>query len=382
VSIDSPTNPPVLFSRPYLSAKELDNLSIVLHSGHAHGDGRFTASATEKLLSIIPSPAALLTSSGSHALEMASLLLELGAGDEVILPSFTFSSAANAIALSGARIVFVDIDPTTGNVDPEKVARHITPRTRAISVMHYGGVGVDLDSILSFGLPVIEDNAHGLGATYRGKELGTFGALAIQSFHDTKNIHSGEGGAILMNDDSMVARAEMIREKGTDRSRFLRGQVDKYTWADIGSSYLPSELNAAVLDSQLDEFASIQMLRHRVWDAYARELPPWAEQNGVDLMSVPGDRAHPAHVFYMLMHSHSEQSRVIAHLRSLGIVAVFHYVPLDSSPAGLRYGSAPEPCVVSADFSSRLVRLPLWAGMSDMDIERVIAGVQCYRAKL
>lgn len=375
---------PVVFSRPYRSKKEIANIADVLESGHVHGDGPFTKSASEKLKAISGAQEVLLTTSGTHALEMASLILGLGPGDDVILPSFTFPSAANAIALTGARIVFVDIEPDSGNIDPSLVAKHITPNTRAISVMHYGGVAVDMEPLLAIAsdreIPLIEDNAHGLGGKWRGHSLGTMGTLAIQSFHDTKNVHAGEGGALLINDASLIERAEIIREKGTDRSRFLRGQVDKYTWTDIGSSYLPSELNAAILDSQLDEFTVIQEWRHRVWNAYAEGLADWAEDQSVTLMSIPGDREHTAHVFFLLMPTHELQSRLIAHLKSEGIIAVFHYVPLDTSVAGTKYGITPEPCVISHDFSSRLVRLPLWAGLNEDQIQRVIDSVRSFRA--
>jgi dTDP-4-amino-4,6-dideoxygalactose transaminase len=375
--------PPIVFSRPYHSADELSNLAAVLESGHVHGDGVFTSAATEKLRGITGVPNILLTTSGSHALELASLLLELGPGDEVILPSFTFPSAANAVALTGAQIVFVDVEPLTGNIDPALVRKHITSKTKAVSVVHYGGVAADLEALQQIasehGLAIIEDNAHGLGGEWRGRQLGTFGQLAIQSFHDTKNVQSGEGGALLVNDPALMERAEMIREKGTNRSRYLRGQVDKYTWTDIGSSYLPSELNAAVLDSQLAEFDTIQSLRHRVWDAYATQLAGWAAEHSVFAMTVPDDRKHTAHLFFLLMPTHALQGALIAHLKTLGVLAGFHYVPLDSSVAGLRYGRTPEPCLVSEDFSTRLVRLPLWAGMTDADVQRVIDGVTSFR---
>jgi dTDP-4-amino-4,6-dideoxygalactose transaminase len=375
--------PLVPFSRPYRSTNELSNLSTVLQSGHVHGDGQFTASATARLKTITGADNILLTTSCTHALEMSSLLLNLGPGDEVIMPSFTFPSAADAIALAGARIVFVDIDPINGNVNADLVRKHVTAKTKAISVVHYGGVAADMEALLEIsdehGLPLIEDNAHGLGATWHGRNLGTLGAFATQSFHDTKNIHCGEGGALLVNDASLMDRAEMIREKGTNRSRFLRGQVDKYTWSDIGSSYLPSELNAAVLDSQLAEFDIIQSERHRIWDRYATELAGWAADHEIATMSIPDDRTHTAHVFYLRMAAPTHQGELITHLRALGVVATFHYLPLDTSAAGMKYGYAPEPCPASEDFSSRLVRLPLWAGMTDDEIQRVIDGVLSFR---
>ncbi|KQR24268.1 TDP-4-oxo-6-deoxy-D-glucose aminotransferase [Agreia sp. Leaf335] len=372
----------ILFSKPFHAPREMENLARVVQSDHAHGDGEFTRSATRRLTGITGAPAALLTTSGSHALELASRLLDLGPGDEVILPSFTFPSAANAIALTGATCVFVDVDLRYGNIDPQQVAEAITPRTKAISVVSYGGVAVDFDSIERIaeqhGLAVIEDNAHGLGGEYRGRQLGTFGVVAIQSFHDTKNVHSGEGGAILINDPSMLERAEIVREKGTNRARFLRGQVDKYTWVDAGSSYLMSEYNAAVLDSQLESFDLIQAKRHAIWNSYADRLPAWAEAENVRLMDVPDDRRHPAHLFFLQAPDHDYQTALLAHLRSMGVVGTFHYIPLDSAPAGLRFGRRLRELTSSQSFSDRLVRLPLWADMSDDQVDRVIAAVTSF----
>jgi dTDP-4-amino-4,6-dideoxygalactose transaminase len=372
----------IVFSRPYRSADELANLDAVLRSDHSHGDGPFTASATARLTELTGAPHALLTTSCTHALDMASILLDLGPGDEVVLPSFTFSSAATAVVLRGATPVFVDIDESTGNIDPEQLAEAITPRTRAVTVMHYGGVPVDLDSVLKIttdaGIPLVEDNAHGLGGRDGFRMLGTAGVLATQSFHDTKNVHCGEGGALLINDEALLERAEIVREKGTNRARFLRGAVDKYTWQDVGSSYLLSELNAAVLDSQLTEFETIQAARHRVWDAYADGLAEWADDRDLRLMSDDPTLQHTAHLFYVVMQDHEGQRALIDHLRRLGIRAAFHYVPLDSSPAGQRFGRTLRPLERSAAFSSRLVRLPLWAGLTDAQVERVISGVRSF----
>ncbi|MBK4346421.1 dTDP-4-amino-4,6-dideoxygalactose transaminase [Lacisediminihabitans changchengi] len=369
------------FSRPYRSSAELTNLETVLGSGHVHGDGDFTRSATARLSRLTGSENVLLTTSATHALEMASSLLDIGPGDEVVMPSFTFPSAADAVARTGATCVFVDIDPATGNIDPADVAEAVGPLTAAISIMHYGGVPVDVASIQSIavehGLPIIEDNAHGLGV----QGLGTAGVLAAQSFHDTKNVHCGEGGALLINDPSMVARAEIMREKGTNRSQFLRGQVDKYSWMDWGSSYLPSELNAAVLDSQLADFGEIQLLRTAVWNRYSTELAEWAAESGVQLMDPPGG-IHASHLFFVIMPTWGDQTAFIAHLRSQGVQAAFHYVPLDTSPAGQRYGRTLRELERSADFSRRLVRLPLWAGMGDDEVGRVIAAVLDYRVGL
>ncbi|HEY0258740.1 MAG TPA: dTDP-4-amino-4,6-dideoxygalactose transaminase [Lacisediminihabitans sp.] len=375
--------PVIPFSRPFRSRNELNNLSAVLDSGHVHGDGRFTVSSTEKLKDITGAERVFLTSSCTHALEMSSLLLDLREGDEVILPSFTFPSAATAVALMGAVPVFVDIDPRSGNIDTSLIERAITRRTRAISVVHYGGVAVELDEVLSIAkdhdLAIIEDNAHGLGGSWKGRSLGTIGTLGTQSFHDTKNVHSGEGGALLVNDRALTERAEIIREKGTDRSRFLRGQVDKYTWVDVGSSYLMSELNAAVLDSQLEQFGTIQEQRHSVWNRYQTELAEWAEASGVRLMQVGEDRSHTAHVFYLVMPDHDAQMALLGSLRDKGVIATFHYIPLDSSPAGLRLGRTPYSCDESLDFALRLVRLPLWAGMPEESVARVIDGVKAFR---
>jgi dTDP-4-amino-4,6-dideoxygalactose transaminase len=344
-----------------------------------HGDGQFTRSASERLSALTTSPTVLLTTSGTAALEMATRLLDIGPGDEVILPSYTFPSAANAVALAGARCVFVDVDLRTGNLDPESVAEAIGPATRAISVMHYGGVPVDLPAISGLaaqhGLSLIEDNAHGLGVVSHEGVLGSIGRLGMQSFHDTKNVHSGEGGALLVNDPALIERAEILREKGTNRSQFIRGQVDKYSWVDLGSSFLMSELNAAVLDSQLSEFPIIQAERFAIWNRYAAELTPWAAERGIELMNPP-QGAHAAHVFYLLMPDAAAQEELLQHLRGSGIEATSHYVPLDSSAAGMRYGRTVRPLTRTREFASRIVRLPLWAGMTEAHVSRVIAGVR------
>ncbi|MFI7671942.1 dTDP-4-amino-4,6-dideoxygalactose transaminase [Nocardia sp. NPDC049526] len=372
----------VIFSRPFRARRELVNLEAVLASDHSHGDGRFTASATAKLKTITEAPHALLTTSCTSALEMAGLLLELGPDDEVIVPSFAFTSTATAMALRGATCVFADIDPETGNLDPESVAAVITDRTKAVVVIHYGGVAADMAGLLALadahGIAIVEDNAHGLGGRWRDRPLGTLGTLGTLSFHDTKNVHCGEGGALLLTDEILMSRAEIIREKGTDRARFLRGAVDKYSWQDIGSSYLPSELNAAVLDAQLDEFETIQTGRHRVWDAYAAALPDWARRNDVRLMAVPEDRIHTAHLYYLRTPTERQRDDLIAHLAAHGISAPFHYVPLDSSPAGLKLGRTPKPCLRSAEFSGTVVRLPLWPDLTDDQIARVIDAVTAY----
>jgi dTDP-4-amino-4,6-dideoxygalactose transaminase len=371
------------FSRTYVSACEHEYLSRALASGHLQGDGPMTEAATRLVEHVSTAERALLTPSCTHALEMAAILLDLGPGDEVVVPSFTFSSTAAAVALRGATPVFADIDPDTLNLDPDSLEASLTRRTRAAFVVHYGGVGADMRRILAIAgqhdLRVVEDNAHGLGARWQGQQLGTLGALATQSFHATKNIQCGEGGALLVNDGAYMERAEVVREKGTDRSRFLRGQVDKYTWNDTGSSYLLSELQAAVLRSQLESFDEIQRLRHRIWTTYAASLRPWADVSGARLMHVPAGAEHPAHVFYVLMPSHDDQQRLLAHMRSRGVGGTFHYIPLDSSPAGERFGRTPHPCAVTHDVAYRLVRLPLFAGLTDSDVDRVVSTVSSYR---
>ena len=380
--MDNMSAPVIPFSRPYLTPNEIPNVASVLESDHSHGDGRFTASASARLVELTGAPKALLTTSGTHALDLAARLIDLGPDDEVILPSFTFSSGATSIVSTGATPVFVDIDPATGNVDPARIADAVTPRTKAISVMHYGGVPVDMAPVLSIArdarVPVIEDNAHGLAVSTPLGTLGTLGAFAIQSFHDTKNVHCGEGGALLINDASFAERAEILREKGTNRSRFLRGQVDKYTWVDQGSSYLPSEITVAVLDSQLEHFDEIQAKRFAVWDRYASELADWAARNDVTLMDPPGG-VHAAHVFYLHTPTAASQQALLAYLRENGIIATFHYVPLHSSPAGQKFGRTVGRLTHTDAFASRLVRVPLWTGLTTADVDRIVSTITAFR---
>lgn len=374
----------ILFSHPFVAGLEDAYLKEALASALWHGDGPFTKRATEWLTARTGAQDALLTTSGTHALELAAILLELGPGDEVICPSFTFSSTATAIAIRGATPVFVDVDERTLNIDPDAVEAALTERTKAIFVVHYGGVAADLDRLRSIadahGLWIVEDNAHGLGAHLDGQHLGTFGTFGAQSWHDTKNVTSGEGGAILINDPQFRERAEIVREKGTNRSKFLRGAVDKYSWVDQGSSYLPSDLLAALLMAQFDRFDVIQERRHRVWSAYADALPTWADRVGAQLMTVPERCGHPAHLFYLLLPSPADQTAFIRHLGAQDIVAPFHYQPLHSSEAGVRLGRAPAECPVTDRVASTLVRLPLHAGMTDDDIQRVVEAVGQYEA--
>ena len=373
----------IRFSQPQRVGHEERYVHEALASPLWHGDGTFTARATQWLVERTGAPAALLTSSCTHALEMSALLLDVGPGDEVICPAFTFPSTVTAFALRGATPVLVDVDPLTLCIDVREVANAITPRTKAVCVVHYGGVAADLTTLLDLlaehDIPLVEDNAHGIGATWKGQPLGTFGALGTQSWHDTKNLTSGEGGALLVNDLAMLERAEILREKGTDRSRFLRGQVDKYTWTDLGSSYLMSEVSAALLLAQMEGFDSIQERRQGVWDAYARELSSWALDNGVQLMEEPPGCEQPAHLFWLMMPGAAHQGGLIAHLREAGIVAAFHYQALDESPAGQRLARAPRPCPVSHQAAARLVRLPLHADLTEADVDRVLSAVRSYR---
>lgn len=370
---------PIRFSMPYRVGTEQGYLEEVLASPIWHGDGPFTGRASSWLEGLTGASRALLTTSCTHALEMAAILLDLGPGDEVICPSFTFTSTASAIVINGATPVFADVRPDTLNLDVEAVANAITDRTKAVFVVHYGGVAADIEALIALtaplGIAVVEDNAHGLGGYWKGQHLGTFGAFGAQSFHDTKNLTCGEGGALLINDAERMDRAEIVREKGTNRAMFLRGHVDRYTWVDVGSSYLPSEFTAAVLTAHAEQFDDIQERRHRIWDAYADGLSGWAADSGVQLMQVPDGCSHPAHVFYLLVPDQQDQGALIDHLGAKEVSAVFHYQPLDSSPAGRRFGRTPEPCSVTADVASRIVRLPLHPGLGPSDVEAVIAAV-------
>ncbi|MDH6423834.1 dTDP-4-amino-4,6-dideoxygalactose transaminase [Aurantimicrobium minutum] len=373
---------PILFSVPFRAPAAPGNLAAVIASDHVHGDGPFTKSASAKLVELTGSPSVLLTTSGTAALEMAVRLLGIGEGDEVIVPSFTFSSGAASIVAAGGVPVFVDIEGDSGNVDPAQVEAAITPKTKAISVMHYGGVPADMDAIMAISrkhnIPVIEDNAHGLAVKSRFGALGTIGSVAIQSFHDTKNVHCGEGGAVLINDATLTEPAEIMREKGTNRSKFLRGQVDKYTWVDWGSSYLPSELNAAVLDAQLDAFEGIQERRFQIWNTYAAELSQWAMDLGGSVMN-PAEGEHAAHVFFVLMPNQEVRDALLEHLRAHGVIGTFHYVPLHSSPAGQKYGRTVGSMEKTDSFAGRLARLPLWPGMTVEQVAYVIETVKAFR---
>lgn len=344
-------------------------MAEAVQNGHISGDGPFSRRCHAFLEEQLGVHKALLTTSCTHALEMCALLLDLRPGDEVILPSFTFVSTANAFVLRGAVPRFADIRPDTLNIDEERIEALITTKTKAIVVVHYAGVACEMDSINELaerhGIAVVEDNAHGLFGKYKGRALGTFGCMATQSFHETKNVTCGEGGAILINDASLIDRAEIIREKGTNRSRFFRGQVDKYTWVDIGSSYLLSEILAAFLYAQLEARAQIQMKRSRIWSYYHQRLQSWAPDHQAALPVVPGHCEQPFHMYYVLMPNLERRHALIEHLKGRGILSVFHYVPLHSSDMGLKFGGKPGDCPVTESVSNRLVRLPFYNDLSE-----------------
>jgi dTDP-4-amino-4,6-dideoxygalactose transaminase len=371
----------VPFNKPFLVGTEIGHVQQAAAAMHLSGDGMFSRRCHAALESITGARKALLTTSCTHALEMAALLLDIAPGDEVIVPSFTFVSSANAFVLRGAIPVFADIRPDTLNLDEAALEGLMSPRTRAIVVVHYAGVACEMDPILEIaarhGVAVVEDNAHGLFGRYRGRALGSFGALGTLSFHETKNISCGEGGALLVNDPALIARAEIVREKGTDRAAFFRGATDKYTWVDIGSSYLPSDILAAFLWAQLDAADQIQQRRRAIWHRYAAQLAPWAFEHGVTLPHVPAHCEHPAHMFYLLMPSLADRDGLIAHLRARGITSVFHYVPLHSSPMGRRWASAGS-CPVTERVSSCLVRLPFYTELEPEIQDAVMEAVLAY----
>ena len=356
------------FNIPVLPASTQSYFEKVLGTRKFSGDGEFTKACNRILEEYCHTPKALLTTSCTHALEVSAILSEIREGDEVIMPSFTFVTTANAFVMRGATIVFVDITPGTMNMDASQIEKAITPKTRAIVPMHYGGVACDMETILSVAqkhqLRVVEDAAQGLGAFYKDKSLGSLGDFGTFSFHDTKNIHCGEGGALLINNQAFVERAEIIREKGTDRSRFVRGLVDKYTWRDIGSSYLPSEFNAAILYPQLLDIDGISQKRLSIWNQYNQALQPLAEKGLIQLPVVPEGCRHNGHVFFIKCKDQEERNRLMAYLKSKEVFAVSHYVPLHSSPAGQKFGRFSGEDKYTTRESERLLRLPLYYDLS------------------
>jgi len=367
------------FNLPDISASDRSFLEVAVAGGHSSGNGVFTQSAEQLIQASLGGSRVLLTTSCTHALEMSALLGHLKPGDEVIVPSFTFVSTASAFAMFGATPVFVDSSESTLNIDPQLIEHAITPKTRAICVVHYGGVACEMESILKlaekYGLLVIEDNAHGLFAKYKGRRLGTFGAMATQSFHETKNITCGEGGALVVNDGSLVDRAEILREKGTNRTKFLRGQVDKYTWVDIGSSWVLSDLLAAILWGQLQRAEEINARRVMIWDRYHTQLVDWAHKHGVQLPVVPEGCEHVGHLYHMRFATAEQRSRFIDHMKARHISCVFHYQPLHASPIGQQFGGRVGQCPVAEHAGDCLVRLPLYNTLSVGDQQRVIEAV-------
>ena len=368
------------FNVPLVTGTEAEYIRQVLDSRKLCGDGPFTRQCSAWLENRFGARKALLTTSGSSALDMAALLCGLEPGDEVILPSYTFPSTANAFVLAGARLVFVDIRPDTMNIDEKKIEAAVTERTRAVCVVHYAGVACEMDAILEtarkHGLMVVEDAAQAVMGTYRGQALGTIGDFGCYSFHESKNYSMGEGGAILVNRPESAERAEILREKGTNRTQFYRKQVDKYMWMDYGDSYLPSELNAACLWAQLERAEEINRDRRRSWDTYYKLLQPLAEAGKLELPAVPEGCVHNAHMFYVKLKDPEERSRFMAFLKAKGIGCVFHYVPLHSAPAGRRFGRFSGADEYTTKESGRLVRLPMYYGLREEDIREVVRAAE------
>jgi dTDP-4-amino-4,6-dideoxygalactose transaminase len=371
--------PRVPFNRPVAVGTEFDYVAEAIANGQLSSDGEFTARCADLLREETGARLVLLTHSCTAALEMSVMLAEVSPGDEVIMPSFTFVSTASSVVMRGGVPVFVDVRPDTLNLDEALVGDAITSRTKAIFPVHYAGVACEMDAILDIasghGLVVLEDAAQGLMASYRGTPLGAIGDLGALSFHETKNVTCGEGGALMVNDDRFVERANLLRDKGTNRKQFFRGEVDRYTWVDLGSSYGLGELNAAFLWGQLEQRRAITRRRLKVWWRYHEAFGPLEDQGLIRRPVIPDDRLHNAHLYYLLAPDGASRDRLLAELEDRGVYAVFHYVPLHSAPAGRRYGRTHGTLDVTDDVSRRLVRLPLWAGMADEQVDHVIASV-------
>ncbi len=368
------------FNRPITVGNEFEYMRQAIENVHISGDGPFTKKCHALFEQELGVPKVLLTTSCTHALEMSAILLDIQPGDEVIIPDFTFVSTVNAFVLRGATPRFIDVRPDTLNLDESKLEAAIMPRTKAILPVHYAGVGCEMDSIMEIAghrnIAVVEDNAHGLFGKYKGKLLGTFGSMASQSFHETKNFTSGEGGALLINDQNLIERAEIIREKGTNRSRFFRGQVDKYTWVDIGSSYLPSDMLAAFLFAQLEQREKIQLHRKQVWKTYATGLKDWAAAHDVRLPYIPDHCEQAYHMFYMLLPTLELRQKLISYLRERGIYSVFHYLPLHLSDMGQKFGGREGDCPVTECISDQLIRLPFHNALTSSEQEIVIEAIR------
>lgn len=369
------------FNKAIYLEKSEQYVADTLRSSKIAGDGKYTKLCTEWMEERFQAKKILLTTSCTAALEMSAILLDIKEGDEVIMPSYTFVTTANSFVLRGAKIVFVDIRPDTMNIDEKKIEAAITEKTKAIVVVHYAGVACEMEEIMRIAnqhhLPVVEDAAQGVMATWRGKALGTIGTFGCYSFHETKNYTMGEGGALVINDESYIERAEVLREKGTNRARFFRGMVDKYSWVDIGSSYLPSEINAAVLYAQLEIADEINEDRLRTWERYKEGLSDLK----IELPQIPKDCNHNAHMFYIKVKNLEERQNAISYLRAHGVGAVFHYVPLHSSEGGNKYGRfSGEDCYTTAE-SDRLLRLPMWYGLSEAEVKQATDALKNYMNK-
>lgn len=373
------------FNKPPLVGKENEYIAQAIASNKICGDGKFTKMCNRWIEEKTGTARALLTTSCTQALELAAILVDIKEGDEVILPSFTFVSTANAFVMRGAKLVFVDIRPDTKNIDEKLIEDAITDKTRAIVPVHYAGVGCEMDTILKIAadhnLIVVEDAAQGVMSTYKGRALGSMGDFGCFSFHETKNYSMGEGGAILIKDEAKAEEAEIVREKGTDRSRFLRGQVDKYSWVMMGSSYLPSDMNAAFLWAQFEVADKVNDARLNVWNTYYEELKPLADAGHIDLPVIPDDCEHNAHMFYIMTKDIEERGRLIRYLRDMEIQAVFHYVPLHSAKAGLKYGRFHGKDRYTTNVSERLLRLPMYYGLEAKDVEYIAAAIRGFYGK-
>ena len=375
----------ISFNVPLYIGKEQDYIMEAIKAHKICGDGAFTKKCNKWIEDKTGVSKALLTTACSTALDMAAILTEVGPGDEVILPSFTFVSTANAFVLRGASLVFVDIRPDTQNIDEKLIEDAITDKTKVIVPVHYAGVGCEMDAIMDIakrhGLLVVEDAAQGVMSEYKGRALGSIGDYGCYSFHETKNYSMGEGGALLISDEEKVDRAEIIREKGTDRSRFLKGVVDKYTWVDMGSSYLPSEMNAAYLYAQLEEADMINQNRLASWNSYYEQLSPLAEEGLIELPVIPEDCAHNAHMFYIKTADMEERTALASFLKENGILAVFHYVPLHSAPAGTKFGRFHGEDRYTTNTFERLLRLPMYYGLGESDVSYVCDTIKKFYRK-
>ncbi len=372
------------FNQPPLVGKEYEYVRQSVENKHISGDGVFTKKCSEKLENLTNSKKVLLTTSCTHALEMAAILSEIQPGDEVIMPSYTFVSTADAFVARGAVPVFVDIRPDTMNIDEQKIEAAITEKTKAIVPVHYAGVSCEMDTILDIArrknLYVVEDAAQGIMSFYKGRALGTMGDFGCLSFHETKNISCGEGGAILIQNPDLIERAEIIREKGTNRAKFFRGQIDKYTWVDCGSSYLPSDMNASYLWAQLEEIDTIQNRRLTIWNEYYNALMPLQEAGRIALPTIPDECTNNAHMFYIKLKNLEERTAFISYMKQQDVLCVFHYVPLHSSPAGRRFGRFHGEDEYTTIESERLVRLPIYYNMTDEVVDDIINKIKSFFA--